>query len=121
MVAVAVHHGVAQALYFCKPFRDKVLQYAATLPKGYEENLLNCLAELFVQVGPRGGEAGGGRGGGAVRAVKVGWEEGELAPEGGLGGPEAGGGVGDRSVGVKRHAGVCGGQATRLGMTGGGR
>lgn len=43
-------NSVLQALYFCRPFREKVLQYAATLPKDYEENLLNCLAELFVQI-----------------------------------------------------------------------
>jgi len=44
-------NSVLQALYFCRPFRDKLLEYAACLPKDTEENLLTCLAELFVQVG----------------------------------------------------------------------
>ena len=44
-------NSVLQALYFCKPFRDKVLDYAATLPRDCDDHLLNCLAELFVQVG----------------------------------------------------------------------
>lgn len=43
-------NSVLQALYSCRPFRDRVLQYGAALPKDYEENLLNCLVELFMQV-----------------------------------------------------------------------
>lgn len=44
-------NSVLQALYFCKPFRGKVLAYASALPKeGTEENLLSRLAELFVMV-----------------------------------------------------------------------
>jgi len=44
-------NSVLQALYFCRPFRERVLQYHSTLPKDSEENLLTCLAELFAQVG----------------------------------------------------------------------
>lgn len=43
-------NSVLQALYSCRPFREKVLQYGANLPKDYDESLLNCLAELFMQV-----------------------------------------------------------------------
>ncbi|MEW5306345.1 MAG: hypothetical protein WDW36_008814 [Sanguina aurantia] len=44
-------NSVLQALYFCKPFRGKVLAYASALPKeGTEENLLSRLAELFVMI-----------------------------------------------------------------------
>jgi ubiquitin carboxyl-terminal hydrolase 12/46 len=43
-------NSVLQSLYFCVPFRNKVLQYAANLPKDGEENLLTCLADLFAQV-----------------------------------------------------------------------
>lgn len=43
-------NSVLQSLYFCKPFRDHVLSYAANLPATAEENLLTCLAELFQQV-----------------------------------------------------------------------
>lgn len=43
-------NSVLQALYFCKPFRDQVLDYAATLPEDCEGNLLNCLADLFQQI-----------------------------------------------------------------------
>jgi ubiquitin carboxyl-terminal hydrolase 12/46 len=43
-------NSVLQALYFCKPLRERVLQYAQNLPKEFDENLLNCFAELFVQV-----------------------------------------------------------------------
>lgn len=42
-------NSVLQALYFCRPFRDKVMQYSQSLPKDPEENMLNCLVELFVQ------------------------------------------------------------------------
>lgn len=43
-------NSVLQSLYFCRPFRDRLLQYAASLPSGAEDNLLTCLADLFVQV-----------------------------------------------------------------------
>lgn len=49
-------NSVLQALYSCRPFREQVLQYGSSLPKDYEENLLNCLVELFLQV--RGGRQG---------------------------------------------------------------
>jgi len=46
-------NSVLQALYFCRPFRGRVLEYAAQrLPvRDADENLLTCLAELFVQAG----------------------------------------------------------------------
>lgn len=43
-------NSVLQALYFCKPFREKLLKYATSLPVNAEQNLLNCLADLFLQV-----------------------------------------------------------------------
>jgi ubiquitin carboxyl-terminal hydrolase 12/46 len=43
-------NSVLQALYFCRPFKERVLQYAQTLPKDADDNLLNCLVELFLQV-----------------------------------------------------------------------
>eukprot|EP00882_Tetradesmus_deserticola_P029933 GHRQ01033568.1.p3 GENE.GHRQ01033568.1~~GHRQ01033568.1.p3 ORF type:complete len:104 (+),score=51.65 GHRQ01033568.1:90-401(+) len=43
-------NSVLQALYSCRPFRDKVLSFGAALPKDAEESLLNCLADLFMQV-----------------------------------------------------------------------
>ena len=44
-------NSVLQALYFCRPFREQVLQYAYSLSSAdLEENLLTCLAELFHQV-----------------------------------------------------------------------
>ena len=40
-----------QSLYFCQPFRRRLLEYAARpSAKDADENLLTCLAELFVQV-----------------------------------------------------------------------
>jgi ubiquitin carboxyl-terminal hydrolase 12/46 len=48
-------NSVLQSLYFCQPFRGKVLQYAANLPASAEENLLTCLADLFQQVLGGGG------------------------------------------------------------------
>ena len=46
-------NSVLQTLYFCQPFRDRVLQYAESIAnRSYEESLLTCLAELFVQVRP---------------------------------------------------------------------
>lgn len=45
-------NSVLQALYFCKPFRERLLPYGAALPAAStDENLLHCLADLFVQVG----------------------------------------------------------------------
>ena len=41
-----------QALYFCVPFRDQLLEYCGqnkTVPES-EENLLTCLSDLFTQV-----------------------------------------------------------------------
>lgn len=38
-----------QALYFCKPFRDKVLEYKAK-NKRTKETLLSCLADLFYSI-----------------------------------------------------------------------
>lgn len=43
-------NSVLQSLYFCRPFRENLLQYAAKQPNGSEDNLLNCLADLFHQV-----------------------------------------------------------------------
>ena len=44
-------NSVLQTLYYCRPFRDRVLQYAGTsLGRTAEDNLLLCLSELFVQV-----------------------------------------------------------------------
>ena len=41
-------NSVLQALYFCKPFRDKVLEYKAK-NKRNKETLLTCLADLFYR------------------------------------------------------------------------
>lgn len=38
-------NSVLQALYFCKPFRDKVLEYKMK-NKSKKESLLSCLADL---------------------------------------------------------------------------
>ena len=43
-------NSVLQSLYYCRPFREHLLQYATRLPRDSEENLLTCLADLFVQV-----------------------------------------------------------------------
>ena len=44
-------NSVLQSLYFCQPFRRAVLDYAHNgMPKNADENLLTCLADLFVQV-----------------------------------------------------------------------
>jgi ubiquitin carboxyl-terminal hydrolase 12/46 len=40
---------VLQALYFCKPFREHVLNYRLT-QKNKKENLLICLADLFHMI-----------------------------------------------------------------------
>ncbi|XP_016463998.1 ubiquitin carboxyl-terminal hydrolase 4-like isoform X1 [Nicotiana tabacum] len=44
-------NSVLQALYFCVPFREQLLDYYANnkSPAEPEENLLTCLAELFSQ------------------------------------------------------------------------
>ncbi|KAK9690841.1 hypothetical protein RND81_09G157500 [Saponaria officinalis] len=45
-------NSVLQALYFCVPFREKLLQYYEKNknPADAEENLLTCLADLFTQI-----------------------------------------------------------------------
>ncbi|GAB4813530.1 hypothetical protein N2152v2_000576 [Parachlorella kessleri] len=48
-------NSVLQTLYFCKPFRERVLRYASRLQHSkhaqpVKENVLTCLAELFVQI-----------------------------------------------------------------------
>lgn len=45
-------NSVLQALYFCVPFREQLLEYYANnkIPGDAEENLLTCLAELFSQI-----------------------------------------------------------------------
>lgn len=42
-------NSVLQALYFCKPFREKVLEYKAK-NKRTKETLLSCLADLFYSI-----------------------------------------------------------------------
>lgn len=42
-------NSVLQALYFCKPFREKVLEYKAK-NKRTKETLLSCLADLFFSI-----------------------------------------------------------------------
>lgn len=41
-----------QALYFCVPFREQLIEYYSNNknPADAEENLLTCLADLFLQV-----------------------------------------------------------------------
>ncbi|PRW20845.1 Ubiquitin carboxyl-terminal hydrolase 3 isoform B [Chlorella sorokiniana] len=50
-------NSVLQTLYFCRPFRERVLAYGARLQAAaaaskqqLPENMLTCLAELFLQV-----------------------------------------------------------------------
>ncbi len=44
-------NSVLQSLYFCQPFRRAVLEYAQnSASKSADENMLTCLADLFVQV-----------------------------------------------------------------------
>ncbi|XP_047318346.1 ubiquitin carboxyl-terminal hydrolase 4-like [Impatiens glandulifera] len=45
-------NSVLQALYFCVPFREQLLEYYANNknPADAEENLLTCLADLFTQI-----------------------------------------------------------------------
>ena len=42
-------NSVLQALYFCRPFREKVLEYKAR-NKRTKETLLTCLADLFYNI-----------------------------------------------------------------------
>ncbi|VDP27177.1 unnamed protein product [Schistosoma mattheei] len=43
-------NSVIQALFFCKPFRDKVLQYNDRAKNPKKETLLTCLSDLFYSV-----------------------------------------------------------------------
>ncbi|KAL7598371.1 ubiquitin carboxyl-terminal hydrolase 4 [Lactuca sativa] len=44
-------NSVLQALYFCVPFREQLLEYYEKVKNpDVEENLLTCLAELFTQI-----------------------------------------------------------------------
>ncbi|CAN6906572.1 unnamed protein product [Brassica oleracea] len=43
-------NSVLQALYFCAPFREQLLEYYSKNNKSCEENLLTCLADLFSQI-----------------------------------------------------------------------
>ncbi|KAF3572323.1 hypothetical protein F2Q69_00062865 [Brassica cretica] len=43
-------NSVLQALYFCAPFREQLLEYYSTNNNKNEENLLTCLADLFSQI-----------------------------------------------------------------------
>mmetsp|Transcript_34778 Transcript_34778/g.98602 ORF Transcript_34778/g.98602 Transcript_34778/m.98602 type:complete len:361 (+) Transcript_34778:308-1390(+) len=43
-------NSVLQALYFCRPFRDKLLQYQPPAGREGDDNLLVCLADLFSQI-----------------------------------------------------------------------
>jgi ubiquitin carboxyl-terminal hydrolase 12/46 len=49
-------NSVLQALYFCRPFREKLAAYAASQPRdagaggAAGETLLTCLADLFHQI-----------------------------------------------------------------------
>lgn len=41
-------NSVLQALYFCRPFREKILAYRSQPRR--KENLLTCLADLFHSI-----------------------------------------------------------------------
>ncbi|CAI2348114.1 unnamed protein product [Caenorhabditis sp. 36 PRJEB53466] len=45
-------NSVIQALFFCRPFREKILNYKQTLKKSgsTKENLVTCLADLFHNI-----------------------------------------------------------------------
>ena len=43
-------NSVLQALYFCKPFRERLIRYHDELPEGAEDNLLVSLGELFSSI-----------------------------------------------------------------------
>ncbi|GBF97840.1 ubiquitin carboxyl-terminal hydrolase [Raphidocelis subcapitata] len=43
-------NSVLQALYFCRPFRERVGAYSAGVARDAEDSMLNCLADLFQQI-----------------------------------------------------------------------
>eukprot|EP00884_Botryococcus_braunii_P006935 jgi/Botrbrau1/16242/Bobra.0066s0027.1 len=43
-------NSVLQALYFCRPFREAVLKHAEKMSVPSDDNLLNCLADLFQTI-----------------------------------------------------------------------
>ncbi|XP_071086921.1 ubiquitin carboxyl-terminal hydrolase 46-like isoform X3 [Haliotis cracherodii] len=43
-------NSVLQALYFCRPFREKVLQFKQHQKSQKKETLLTCLADLFYSI-----------------------------------------------------------------------
>ncbi len=46
-------NSVIQALYFCRPFRERILAYKQSLKKSggqQKDNLLVCLADLFSNI-----------------------------------------------------------------------
>lgn len=43
-------NSVLQALYFCRPFRDRVLQFKQLQKNNKKESLLTCLADLFYSI-----------------------------------------------------------------------
>ena len=43
-------NSVLQALYFCQPFRDKVLVYRQQQKSSKKESLLSCLCDLFYMI-----------------------------------------------------------------------
>jgi len=43
-------NSVLQALYFCQPFRDKVLVYRQQQKNSKKESLLSCLCDLFYMI-----------------------------------------------------------------------
>ncbi|RWS12220.1 ubiquitin carboxyl-terminal hydrolase 46-like isoform X1 [Dinothrombium tinctorium] len=43
-------NSVLQALYFCRPFREKVLEYKQKNKRNGKETLLTCLADLFHNI-----------------------------------------------------------------------
>ncbi|CAB54287.2 Ubiquitin carboxyl-terminal hydrolase 46 [Caenorhabditis elegans] len=46
------YYGLVNALFFCRPFREKVLNYKQTLKKSgaSKDNLVTCLADLFHSI-----------------------------------------------------------------------
>jgi hypothetical protein len=47
-----IFFSILQALYFCVPFREQLIDYYSNSKNlaDAEENLLTCLADLFMQV-----------------------------------------------------------------------
>ncbi|QDZ21745.1 ubiquitin carboxyl-terminal hydrolase [Chloropicon primus] len=43
-------NSVLQALYFCQPFREKILERAQVIGSNDGDNLLDCLSNLFLQI-----------------------------------------------------------------------